>query len=63
MYESQKSHYPCLKHYENEEKSDIDHVLRNEHRIRIKTTQPISLSFFSEDNALSDDIKICYIFE
>ena len=57
MYGSQKSHYPCLKHLEKEERSDIDHVLRNYHRI--KTTQPISLilvSFFSEDNVLSDEI-------
>ena len=37
---------------------------RNDHRI--KTTQPISMilvSFFSEDNVLSDEIKICYILE
>ena len=64
IYESQKSHYPCLKRHENEEKNDIDHALRNDHRI--KTTQPISLilvSFFSEDNVLADKIKICYIFE
>ena len=52
--------------HENEEKSDIDYVLRYDHRI--KTTQPISLilvSFFSEDNVLhvhvSDEIK--HIFE
>ena len=33
---------------------------------RINTTEPypmILVSFFSEDNALSDEIKICYIFE
>ena len=33
---------------------------------RISTTEPnqiIFVSFFSEDNVLSDDIKICYIFE
>ena len=50
--------------HENEEKIDNDYVLRNDHRI--KTTQPISMtliSFFSEDNVLSDEIKICYIFE
>ena len=35
-----------------------DYVLRNDHRI--KTTQPISMilvSFFSEDNVLSDEKK------
>ena len=34
--------------------------------IEIKSTQPISMilvSFFSEDNILSDEIKICYISE
>ena len=39
-------------------------VFRNDNRI--KTTQPISMilvSFFSEDNVLSDEIKLCYIFE
>ena len=54
----------CLKCLENEEKFDNDYVLRNDHRI--KTTQPISMilvSFFSEDNVLSDEIKICYIFD
>ena len=64
MYGSQKSHYPWLKRHENEEKIDNDYVLRNDHRI--KTTQPISMilvSFFSEDNVLSNEIKICYIFE
>ena len=38
---------------------DNDHVLRNDHRI--KTAQPISMIlvlFFSEDNVLSDEIKI-----
>ena len=38
--------------------------LRNDHRI--KTSQTISLilvPFFSEDNVLSDEIKIWYIFE
>ena len=37
--------------------------LRNDHRIN--TTQPISMflvPFFSEDNVLSDEIKICYIY-
>ena len=46
------------------EKIDDDYVLRNYHRI--KTAHPISVilvSFFSEDNALSDEIKICYIVE
>ena len=68
MYGSQKSHYPCLKCNENEEKNeekiDNDRVLKNDYRII--TTQPISMilvSFFSEDNVLSDEIKICYIFE
>ena len=52
---------PRLKSYENEKKIDNDYVLRNDHRI--KTTQPISMilvSFFAEDNVLSDEIKICY---
>ena len=38
-----------------------DYNLRNYHRI--KTTQPIAMilvSFFSEDNVLSDEIKICF---
>ena len=66
MYGSQKSHYPWLKSHENEEKIDNDYVLRNDHRI--KTTQPISIilvSFFSEDNVLSDEIKknATYVFE
>ena len=61
MYGSQKSHYPW---HENEEKIDNDYVLRNDHRI--KTIQPISMilvSFFSEDNVVFDEIKICYNFE
>ena len=64
MYGSQKSHYPWLKCHENEEKFDNDYVLSIDHRI--KTTQLISMilvSFFTEDNVLSDEIKICYIFE
>ena len=64
MYGSHKSHYPWLKCHENEEKIDNDYVLRNDHRI--KTTQPIAIilvPFFSEDNVLSDEIKISYIFE
>ena len=64
MYGRQKNHYPWLKHYTNEVKIDNDAVLRNDNRI--KTTQPILmilLSFFSEDNGLSDKIKICYIFK
>ena len=63
MYGSQKSHYPCLKCHENEEKIDNDRVLRNDYRI--KTTQPFSMilvSFFSEDNILYDEIKIYNIF-
>ena len=57
MYGSQKSHYPWLKCHENEEKIENDYVLRNYHRI--KTTQAISMilvSFFLEDNVLSDEI-------
>ena len=64
MYGSQKSHYPCLKCHENEEKIDNDRVLRIYHRI--KTPQPISMhlvSFFLEDNVLFHEIKICHIFE
>ena len=64
MYGSPKSHYPWLKCHENEEKFDNDYVLRNDHRIKI--TQPIPMilvSFFWEDNVLSDEIKICCIFE
>ena len=63
MYGSQKNHYPWLNCHENEEKIDNDYVLRNDYRI--KTTQPISMilvSFFSKDNVLYDEIKICYIF-
>ena len=62
--EVRKNCYPCLKCHENEEKIDNYHVLINDNRI--KTTQPISMilvSFFSEDNVLSDEIKICFIFE
>ena len=63
--EVRKANYPWLKCHENEEKMYNDYyVLENDHRI--KTTQPISLilvSFFSEDNVLSDEIKICYMFE
>ena len=64
MYGSQKSHYPWLKCHKNEEKIDNDYVLRNDHKIKI--TQPIPMilvSFFSEDNVLSDEIKICYTLE
>ena len=49
---------PEVERHENEEKSDIDHVLRYDHRI--KTTQPISLilvSLFSEDNVLH--VHVC----
>ena len=64
MYGSQKSYnYPGVKCHENEDQIANDYVLRYYHRI--KTTQPISMilvSFFSEDNVLSDEIKICYIF-
>ena len=54
MYGSQKSHY-----HENEEKIDNVNVSRNYHGI--KTIQPISMilvSFFSEDNVLSDELKM-----
>ena len=64
MYGNQKKHFPWLKCHKYEEKTDNDYVLRNDHRI--KTTLPISMilvSFFSKDNVLSDEIKICYIFE
>ena len=63
MYESHKSHYPWLKCHKNGEKIDNDYVLRNDHRI--KTTQPIwtiLVSFISDDNVWSDEIKICYTF-
>ena len=55
MYESQKSHYPCLKCPENEEKIDNDRVLRNVHRIKTTYNQPILMilvSFFSKDSVL-----------
>ena len=58
MYGSQKSHYPWLKCHKNEEKIENDDVFINDHRN--KTTQPISMilvSFFLEDNVLSDEIK------
>ena len=58
MYGSQKYHNPWLKCHENEEKIENDYVLRNYHKI--KTTQPISMilvSFFSEGNYLSDEMK------
>ena len=64
MYGSQKSHKPWLKCHENEEKIDNDDVFKNDHRI--KTTQPISMilvSFFSEDNVLSDKIKNMLYFQ
>ena len=64
MYGSQESHNRWLKCHEHEEKMENDNVFRNDDRI--KTTQPILMIlvwFFSEDNVLSDDIKICYIFE
>ena len=62
--EVRKAVTPWLKCHDNEEKIDIDYVLRNDHSI--KTTRPISMilvSFFLEDNVLSDEIKICYIFD
>ena len=65
MYGSQKSHYPCLKRHENEEKSHIDHLLW-EMTIESKLLEPISwilVSFFSEDNVLSDEIKTMLYFE
>ena len=49
MYGSQKSHYPCLKCHENEEKIDNDRVLRNDYRI--KTTQPFSMIWFGSIDA------------
>ena len=58
MYGSQKSHNPWLKCHENEEKIDNDH--------RIKTTQPISMilvSFFSEDNILSNEVNNILYFQ
>ena len=64
MYGSQKSHNPWLERHKNEDKISNDYILR--YYNRIKTTQPISMilvSSFSEDNVLSDDIKIWYIFE
>ena len=64
MYGSQKSHYPCLNVTRMKKKMKNYYVLKNYHRI--KTTQPISMilvSFFSEDNVLFDEIKICFIFE
>ena len=54
MYGSQKSHYPWQACHENEEKFDNDYVLRN---------SMILVSFFAEDNVLSDEIKLFYIFE
>ena len=65
MYGSQKNHYPWLKCHENEEKIDNDHVLINA-TIESNSTHQISMilvSFFSEDKVLTDEIKICYIFE
>ena len=45
--------------HENEEKIDDDHVLRNYHRIKTSPQIPMILvSFFSEDNILSDATKI-----
>ena len=58
MYGSQKNHNPWLKCHENEEKIENDYILRNDNRM--KTTKPISMilvSFFSEDNVLSDETK------
>ena len=46
---------PLLKRHENEEKSDIDHVLRNEHTINLVSLMLVS--FFSEDNVLSDEFS------
>ena len=58
MYGSQRSHNPWLKCHENEENIENDYVMRNDHGI--KTTEPILMifvSFFSEDNFFSDEIK------
>ena len=63
MYGSQKSHYPCLKMSREWRENWQWSCLRNYHRI--KTTQPISMilvSFFSEDNVLSDGKKKKAIF-
>ena len=65
MYGSQKSHYPCLKIcHENEEKLTITSFW--EITIESKLyTEPISMilvSFFSEDNVLSDKIKIYILY-
>ena len=65
VWKSEKNINPWLKCHENEQKIDNDRVLRNDHRIK-NYTQPISMilvSFFSEDNVLSDELKIYYIFE
>ena len=65
MCGSQKSHYPWLKCHEIAEEIDNDYVLRNDNRIKIlKPISKILVSFFSEDNVLSDEVKLCYnIFE
>ena len=58
MYGGQKSHNPWMKCHEIEENIENYYVSRNDHRIKI--TQPISMilvSFFSEDNVLSDEIN------
>ena len=59
-----KATIPAWKCHENEAKVDNDYILRNDHRI--KTAQPISMilvSFVSEDNVLSNEIKTYYIVE
>ena len=66
MYGSHKSHYPWLKCHENEEKIDnyyvweitIESKLLNQF---VNNLQDL-VSFFSEDNILSNEIKISYIF-
>ena len=62
VHGSQKNHYPRLKCHENEKKMDNDYVLRNDHIESKLLNSMILVSFFSEDNVLSDEIKICYIF-
>ena len=62
--EVRKTIIPDWKCHKNDEEIDNDYVLRNDHSINI--TQPVSMilvSFFSEDNVLSDEINVCYIFK
>ena len=64
MYGSQKSHNPDWNVMKMKRKLTM--TTFSEMIIEIKTTQPISMilvSFFSEDNVLSDEIKIYNIFK